>query len=344
MVVVMRPGTKEADIQSLVHNLEGIGLSVGVTNGVGCTILGLVGDTTAVDMDKISINPHVERVMRVQEPYKKANRKFHPEDSVVDVAGVKIGGGNFAVIAGPCSVESEEQIVEVARDVKRSGATLLRGGAFKPRTSPYSFQGMGTPGLDLLLEAKAKTGLPIVTEIMDPRMVELFEEKVDLVQVGARNMQNFELLKEVGKMSKPVLLKRGLANTYEEWIMSAEYIMAGGNENVILCERGVRTFESYTRNTLDLSTIPAVRKMSHLPIIVDPSHAAGMYWMVEPLALAATAIGADGLIIEVHNDPQHAKCDGQQSLTPTKFDNLMKKVESLRDWTTHIGSLEAKED
>ena len=340
----MRPGTKEADIQSLVHNLEGIGLSVGVTNGVGCTILGLVGDTTAVDMDKISINPHVERVMRVQEPYKKANRKFHPEDSVVDVAGVKIGGGNFAVIAGPCSVESEEQIVEVARDVKRSGATLLRGGAFKPRTSPYSFQGMGTPGLDLLLEAKAKTGLPIVTEIMDPRMVELFEEKVDLVQVGARNMQNFELLKEVGKMSKPVLLKRGLANTYEEWIMSAEYIMAGGNENVILCERGVRTFESYTRNTLDLSAIPAVRKMSHLPIIVDPSHAAGMYWMVEPLALAATAIGADGLIIEVHNDPQHAKCDGQQSLTPTKFDNLMKKVESLRDWTTHIGSLEAKED
>jgi len=344
MVVVMRPGTKEDDIQSLVHNLEGIGLSVGVTNGVGCTILGLVGDTTAVDMDKISINPHVERVMRVQEPYKKANRKFHPEDSVVDVAGVKIGGGNFAVIAGPCSVESEEQIVEVARDVKRSGATLLRGGAFKPRTSPYSFQGMGTPGLDLLLEAKAKTGLPIVTEIMDPRMVELFEEKVDLVQVGARNMQNFELLKEVGKMSKPVLLKRGLANTYEEWIMSAEYIMAGGNENVILCERGVRTFESYTRNTLDLSAIPAVRKMSHLPIIVDPSHAAGMYWMVEPLALAATAIGADGLIIEVHNDPQHAKCDGQQSLTPTKFDNLMKKVESLRDWTTHIGSLEAKED
>ena len=344
MVVVMRPGTKEADIQSLVHNLEGIGLSVGVTNGVGCTILGLVGDTTAVDMDKISINPHVERVMRVQEPYKKANRKFHPEDSVVDVAGVKIGGGNFAVIAGPCSVESEEQIVEVARDVKRSGATLLRGGAFKPRTSPYSFQGMGTPGLDLLLEAKAKTGLPIVTEIMDPRMVELFEEKVDLVQVGARNMQNFELLKEVGKMYKPVLIKRGLANTYEEWIMSAEYIMAGGNENVILCERGVRTFESYTRNTLDLSAIPAVRKMSHLPIIVDPSHAAGMYLMVEPLALAATAIGADGLIIEVHNDPQHAKCDGQQSLTPTKFDNLMKKVESLRDWTTHIGSLEGKED
>ncbi len=343
MVVVMRPGTKEADIQSLVHKLEGIGLTVGITNGVGCTILGLVGDTTAVDMDKISINPHVERVMRVQEPYKKANRKFHPEDTVVDVAGVKIGGGHFAVIAGPCSVESEEQIIEVAKDVQASGAAMLRGGAFKPRTSPYSFQGMGTPGLDLLLKAKAKTGLPIVTEIMDPRMAELFEEKVDLVQVGARNMQNFELLKEVGKMYKPILLKRGLANTYEEWIMSAEYIMAGGNENVILCERGVRTFETYTRNTLDLSAIPAVRQMSHLPIIVDPSHAAGMYWMVEPLALAATAIGADGLIIEVHNDPQHAKCDGQQSLTPTKFDNLMKKVESLRSWTTSIGSLEAQE-
>ena len=344
MIVVLKKGISQQQIDQISQRLENQGVTVSPVVGADLTILGLVGDTTAVDMDKISINPHVERVMRVQEPYKKANRKFHPEDSVVDVAGVKIGGGNFAVIAGPCSVESEEQIVEVARDVKRSGATLLRGGAFKPRTSPYSFQGMGTPGLDLLLEAKAKTGLPIVTEIMDPRMVELFEEKVDLVQVGARNMQNFELLKEVGKMSKPVLLKRGLANTYEEWIMSAEYIMAGGNENVILCERGVRTFESYTRNTLDLSAIPAVRKMSHLPIIVDPSHAAGMYWMVEPLALAATAIGADGLIIEVHNDPQHAKCDGQQSLTPTKFDNLMKKVESLRDWTTHIGSLEAKED
>ena len=344
MVVVMKPGTAKQDIDALVAKLKKMNLDVGITNGVGCTILGLVGDTTAVDMDKISINPHVERVMRVQEPYKKANRKFHPEDTVVTVGSAKIGGGSFSVIAGPCSVESEAQICEVAEDVKRSGAALLRGGAFKPRTSPYSFQGMGTAGLELLLEAKKKTGLPIVTEIMDPRMAELFEEEVDVVQVGARNMQNFELLKEVGKMSKPVLLKRGLANTYEEWIMSAEYIMAGGNENVILCERGVRTFESYTRNTLDLSAIPAVRKMSHLPIIVDPSHAAGMYWMVEPLALAATAIGADGLIIEVHNDPQHAKCDGQQSLTPTKFDNLMKKVESLRDWTTHIGSLEAKED
>ena len=332
MVVVMKPGTRQQDIDALVSRLKELDLDVGITNGVGCTILGLVGDTTAVDMDKISINPHVERVMRVQEPYKKANRKFHPEDSVVDVQGVKIGGGHFAVIAGPCSVESAEQVTSIARDVKASGAAMLRGGAFKPRTSPYSFQGMGESGLDLLLEAKAATGLPIVSEIMAPRYAELFEEKVDLVQIGARNMQNFDLLKEVGKLSKPVLLKRGLANTYEEWIMSAEYIMAAGNENVILCERGVRTFETYTRNTLDLSAIPAIRQMSHLPIIVDPSHAAGMYWMVEPLALAATAIGADGLIVEVHNDPAHAKCDGQQSLTPEKFDTLMKKVESLRAW------------
>ena len=332
MVVVMKPGTSRQDIDQLVAKLQELNLTVGITNGVGCTILGLVGDTTAVDMDKISINPHVERVMRVQEPYKKANRKFHPEDSVVDVQGVKIGGGNFGVIAGPCSVESEEQVTGIARSVKAYGACMLRGGAFKPRTSPYSFQGMGVEGLDLLLEAKADTGLPIVSEIMAPRMVEVFEEKVDLVQIGARNMQNFDLLKEVGRMSKPILLKRGLSNTYEEWIMSAEYIMAGGNENVILCERGVRTFETYTRNTLDLSAIPAIRKMSHLPIVVDPSHAAGMYWMVEPLALAATAIGADGLLIEVHNDPPHAKCDGQQSLTPEKFDELMKKVNSLRAW------------
>ena len=331
MVVVMKPGTAKQDIDALVAKLKKMNLDVGITNGVGCTILGLVGDTTAVDMDKISINPHVERVMRVQEPYKKANRKFHPEDTVVTVGSAKIGGGSFSVIAGPCSVESEAQICEVAEDVKRSGAALLRGGAFKPRTSPYSFQGMGTAGLELLLEAKKKTGLPIVTEIMDPRMAELFEREVDVVQVGARNMQNFELLKEVGKMSKPILLKRGLSNTYEEWIMSAEYIMSAGNENVILCERGVRTFETYTRNTLDVSAIPAIKQMSHLPVIVDPSHAAGMYWMVEPLALAAVAAGADGLIIEVHNDPAHAKCDGQQSLTPQNFDALMHKVSAMVD-------------
>jgi len=325
----MRPGTRQEDIAVLAEQFRAQGLEVGVTNGVGCTILGLVGDTTAVDMDKISINPHVERVMRVQEPYKKANRKFHPEDTVVEVDKARIGGGSFSVIAGPCSVESEEQIVEVAKDVKHSGAALLRGGAFKPRTSPYSFQGMGTPGLDLLMEARQATGLPIVTEIMDPRMADLFEREVDVVQVGARNMQNFELLKEVGRMSKPILLKRGLSNSYEEWIMSAEYIMSEGNENVILCERGIRTFETYTRNTLDVSAIPAVKKMSHLPVIVDPSHAAGMYWMVEPLAMAAIAAGADGLMIEVHNDPPHAKCDGQQSLTPEKFDALMKKVKTM---------------
>ena len=329
MVVVMKPGTRQQDIDALVFKLKELDLDVGITNGVGCTILGLVGDTTAVDMDKISINPHVERVMRVQEPYKKANRKFHPEDTVVTVGNAKIGGGNFSVIAGPCSVESEAQICAVAEGVKASGTALLRGGAFKPRTSPYSFQGMGTAGLDLLMEARKQTGLPIVTEIMDPRMAELFEREVDVVQVGARNMQNFELLKEVGKMSKPILLKRGLSNTYEEWIMSAEYIMAAGNENVILCERGIRTFETFTRNTLDVSAIPAIKQMSHLPVIVDPSHAAGMYWMVEPLAMAAIAAGCDGLIIEVHNDPPHAKCDGQQSLTPKKFDELMKKVEAL---------------
>ena len=331
MVVVMKPGTKREDIDSLVAKFKEMDLDVGVTNGVGCTILGLVGDTTAVDMDKISINPHVERVMRVQEPYKKANRKFHPEDTVVRVGNAEIGGGSFSVIAGPCSVESEAQIIEVAEDVKRSGAALLRGGAFKPRTSPYSFQGMGLEGLDLLLEAKAVTGLPIVSEIMAPRYVDAFEEKVDLVQIGARNMQNFDLLKEAGKMSKPILLKRGLSSTYEEWVMSAEYIMAGGNENVILCERGIRTFETYTRNTLDVSAIPAIKRMSHLPVIVDPSHSAGMYWMVEPLTMAAIAAGADGLIIEVHNDPPHAKCDGQQSLTPENFDALMGKVGTMVD-------------
>ena len=329
MVIIMKPGTKKEDIEALAGTFRAQGLDVGITHGIGCTILGLVGDTTELDMDKISMEDHVERVMRVQEPYKKANRKFHPEDSVVTVGSARIGGGSFSVIAGPCSVESEEQICGIAQDVKLSGASLLRGGAFKPRTSPYSFQGMGAPGLELLMEAREQTGLPIVSEIMDPRMAQLFEDEVDLVQVGARNMQNFELLKEVGKMSKPILLKRGLSNTYDEWIMSAEYIMAAGNDNVILCERGIRTFENYTRNTLDVSAIPAIKQMSHLPVIVDPSHAAGMYWMVEPLALAAIAAGADGLIIEVHNDPPHAKCDGQQSLTPKKFDELMKKVKVL---------------
>ena len=330
MVIVMKPGAKQERILALVAQLEKEhGVKVGITNGVGCSILCLVGDTTQIDMGKLSLHQDVERVMRVQEPYKKANRKFHPEDTVVDVGGVPVGGGNFTVIAGPCSIESEEQIVEVAGDVKAAGASLLRGGAFKPRTSPYSFQGMGEAGLELLLKASAATGLPVVTELMSPKYCELFEEKVDLVQIGARNMQNFDLLKEVGKMSKPILLKRGLSNTYEEWIMSAEYIMASGNENVILCERGVRTFETYTRNTLDLSAIPAIRQMSHLPIIVDPSHAAGMYWMVEPLAMAAAAVGADGLMIEVHNDPARAKCDGAQSLTPEKFSRLMGRIRPI---------------
>ena len=329
MVVIMKPGTSQNEIRKLAAKFEAQNLKVGITNGVGCSILGLVGDTAHIDIDKILLNEYVERVMRVSEPYKKANRKFHPEDTIVDVNGVKVGGGNFAVMAGPCSVESEEQIIEVAKDVQSSGAAMLRGGAFKPRTSPYSFQGMGVQGLKLLLEAKAETGLPIVTELMSPKYCELFEEKVDLVQIGARNMQNFDLLKEVGKMSKPVLLKRGLSNTYEEWIMSAEYIMSEGNQNVILCERGIRTFENYTRNTLDVSAIPAIKRMSHLPIVVDPSHSGGYSWLVEPLALAAIAAGADGLIIEVHNNPAKALCDGQQSLTPIQFDDLMKKAEQM---------------
>ncbi|MBE6956015.1 MAG: 3-deoxy-7-phosphoheptulonate synthase [Ruminococcaceae bacterium] len=330
MVIIMKPGTPQEDIHELVIRLEQQEqVQVGITHGVGCSILGLVGDTAHLDMHKLEMIPGVERVMRVQEPYKKANRKFHPEDSIVTAAGVPVGGDSFTVVAGPCSVESEEQIIQVARDVKSAGAAMLRGGAFKPRTSPYSFQGMGLDGLELLLEAHQDTGLPVVTEIMSPKYCEVFEEKVDLVQVGARNMQNFDLLKEVGKMSKPVLLKRGLSNTYEEWVMSAEYIMAEGNENVILCERGVRTFETATRNTFDVSAIPMLKRMSHLPVVVDPSHAGGYHWLVEPLAMSAIAAGADGLIIEVHNDPAHAKCDGQQSLTPEQFAHLMGKSAAL---------------
>ncbi len=264
--------------------------------------------------------------MHVQEPFKKANRLFHPENTIVDVNGVKIGGKKIAVIAGPCSVESEEQIVEIAKEVKELGANFLRGGAFKPRTSPYAFQGLKYEGLELLKKAKAKTGLPIVTELMSPYDIETFVENVDVIQVGARNMQNFDLLKELGKTNKPILLKRGLSATIEEWLMSAEYIMAGGNENVILCERGIRTFETYTRNTLDLSAVPAVKKLSHLPVVIDPSHSAGKYWMVEPLAKAAVAVGADGLIIEVHNDPANALCDGPQSIKPEKFAKLMEEL------------------
>ena len=331
MIIILKKQAEEAKINALKKEMEEQGLGIHESEGVNTRILGLVGDTSVVDMRHIMANSIVENVQRIQEPYKKANRKFHPNDTVVDVNGVKIGGGNFQVIAGPCSIETKEQITEVANDVKNSGAGLLRGGAFKPRTSPYSFQGLHGEGLELLLEAKKATGLPVVTEIMDASHLPLFED-VDLIQVGARNMQNFELLKELGKINKPILLKRGLAATIEEWLMSAEYIMAGGNENVILCERGIRTYETAMRNTLDLSAIPMLKKKSHLPVMVDPSHATGIRDMVEPMALAAIAAGADGLMVEVHNDPAKALCDGPQSLTPEQFDTLMKKVNKTREF------------
>ena len=329
MVIVMKPGTPEQEWKKIKENLEGRGYQINEIVGSGQTILGVIGDTSALDMNMLKVNECVDKVMRVQEPFKRANRSFHPEDSVIDVSGVKIGGRKLAVIAGPCSVENEKQIVGVAKSVKLAGAALLRGGAFKPRTSPYSFQGLKEEGLDLLKIARKETGLPIVTEIMSARMLERFVEDVDLIQVGARNMQNFELLKELARTNVPVLLKRGLSATIEEWLMAAEYIMAGGNDNVILCERGIRTFETYTRNTLDLSAIPAVKKLSHLPVIVDPSHAAGLWWMVEPMAKAAVAAGADGLIIEVHNDPEHALCDGAQSLKPERFARLMGELSGI---------------
>ena len=329
MVIVMKPGTPEQEWKKIKENLEGRGYQINEIVGSGQTILGVIGDTSALDMNMLKVNECVDKVMRVQEPFKRANRSFHPEDSVIDVSGVKVGGRKLTVIAGPCSVETEQQIVGVAKSVKLAGASLLRGGAFKPRTSPYSFQGLKEEGLDLLKIARKETGLPIVTEIMSASMLERFVEDVDLIQVGARNMQNFELLKELGRTNVPVLLKRGLSATIEEWLMAAEYIMAGGNDNVILCERGIRTFETYTRNTLDLSAIPAVKKLSHLPVIVDPSHAAGLWWMVEPMAKAAVAAGADGLIIEVHNDPEHALCDGAQSLKPERFARLMGELSGI---------------
>ena len=309
--------------------MEGKGFQIHESRGANFTLFGVVGDTAAFDMNQLRVYDCIDKVMRVQEPYKRANRMFHPEDSIVDVCGAKVGGKQITVMAGPCSVETREQIIGVAEDVKQMGAAILRGGAFKPRTSPYSFQGLQEIGLDLLKEAKAVTGLPIITEIMSADKIERFVEDVDVIQVGARNMQNFELLKELGKTDKPILLKRGLSATIEEWLMSAEYIMAGGNDSVILCERGIRTFENYTRNTLDLSAIPAVKKLSHLPVVVDPSHAAGMWWMVEPLAKAAVAVGADGLIIEVHNDPEHALCDGAQSLKPERFGRLMQDLKII---------------
>ena len=331
MIVIFKQSADPKAIESLCRTFEKSGLSIHESKGAHTHIIGLVGDTSSVDIDWVRANDIVEDVRRVSEPYKQANRKFHPEDTVVNVCGHKIGGGHFAVIAGPCSVESREQITEVARDVQKSGAGLLRGGAFKPRTSPYAFQGMRAEGLELLREARAATGMPIVTEIMNTEHIPLFED-VDVIQVGARNMQNFELLKELGKLDKPILLKRGLSATIEEWLMSAEYIMAGGNKKVILCERGIRTFETSMRNTLDISAIPMLKSKTHLPVVVDPSHAAGIAWMVEPLAMAAVAAGADGLMVEVHNDPAHAKCDGAQSLTPDAFDALMNRVRGAADF------------
>ncbi len=329
MIIVFNQNATVEEKAKLRAQLEGKGFQIHTSEGENASLFGVVGDTSTLDINLLRVNEGVEKVMRVQEPFKRANRMFHPEDSIVNVAGVPFGGKKLQVIAGPCSVESEAQVTQIAEDVKAAGATLMRGGAFKPRTSPYSFQGLKEQGLDFLKSARAKTGLPIVTEIMSPYMVERFVEDVDLIQVGARNMQNFELLKELGKTNKPILLKRGLAATIEEWLMAAEYIMSEGNENVILCERGIRTFETYTRNTLDVSAIPAVKKLSHLPVIVDPSHAAGMWWMVEPLAKAAVAVGADGLIIEVHNDPEAALCDGAQSLKPERFTNLMKDLKGI---------------
>ena len=332
MIIVLKPScSKEQQIKFSNMLKDNYDVKVNVWEGVHSTVLGLLGDTTQIDIEYIDAQDVVESVKRVQEPYKKANRKFHPENTVIDIGnGVKIGDGSLQIMAGPCSVESEKQIIEVAKAVKKSGATILRGGAFKPRTSPYAFQGLKSEGLDLLKIARKETGLPIVTEIMRASHIDMFEN-VDIIQVGARNMQNFELLKELGKIDKPILLKRGLSATIEEWLMSAEYIMAEGNNKVILCERGIRTYENFTRNTLDISAIPIVKKLSHLPVVVDPSHASGKSWLVEPLAIAAVAAGADGLIIEVHNDPPHALCDGAQSLTPQQFDAVANKVFSLKN-------------
>ena len=329
MIVVLKPNTDAAKQEQLTHWLEDMGVRVHVAVGDYQIVLGLIGNTDQIDADLIESLDIVDSVKRVTESFKTCNRKFHPEDTIVQVGDVKIGSGNFALIAGPCSVETEEQIVGIAKAVKASGADLLRGGAFKPRTSPYDFQGLKAEGLELLKIARAETGLPIVTEIMSVTDLPLFED-VDVLQVGARNMQNFDLLKELGKIRKPILLKRGLANTLKELLMSAEYIMANGNEQVILCERGIRTYSDYTRNTLDLAAVPMLRELTHLPIIVDPSHATGIARLVPPMALAAAACGADGLIIEVHNDPMHAWCDGAQSLKPEDFDRLAAKVKQVR--------------
>ena len=328
MVVSLKKNPNEKQLDNLKNWLRSLGLEIHMSTGANQTVLGLVGDTSVVDIDLIKALDIVEEVKRIQEPFKNANRKFHPRDTVIQVGGVKLGGGNFQFIAGPCSVETEEQICYVAQAVKDAGAGILRGGAFKPRTSPYSFQGLEEEGIRLLLEAKAKTGLPIITEIMDLHQLEYFDE-VDIIQVGARNMQNFELLKELGHLRKPVLIKRGMSATLQELLMSAEYVMAGGNEQVILCERGIRTFETATRNTLDLSAVPVLKGLSHLPVVIDPSHATGKASLVRPMALAAAAAGADGLMIEVHNDPQHAWCDGPQSITPEAFAALAQDVRNI---------------
>ena len=323
MILVVSKKADEMDVQKVKERIVSLGCEIHESRGDNYHILGVVGDTSKIDEGVFKTNECIDRVIHVQEPYKKANRLFHPENSIINICDKTIGGDKLAIIAGPCSVENENQIIDIAKSVKASGASFLRGGAFKPRTSPYSFQGLQLEGLELLKKARKETGLPIVTEIMSEKFIDKFVEDVDIIQVGARNMQNFDLLKELGKTNKPILLKRGLSATIEELLMSAEYIMAGGNENVILCERGIRTFEHYTRNTLDLSIVPAIKKLSHLPVIIDPSHAAGFWWMVEPLSKAAVAVGADGLIIEVHNDPEHALCDGAQSIKPERFENLV---------------------
>lgn len=330
MIAILKSGTTEEQKNNLCNWFEKMGLKTHVSVGDYQTIIGLIGDTSKVDIGLLESMSIIEAVKRISEPYKNANRKFHTEDAVIDCGGVKIGGGNFAIIAGPCSVESKEQIVTIAQSVKASGASLLRGGAYKPRTSPYDFQGLHEKGIELLLEAKKATGLPIVTEIMNANDIDVFEN-VDVVQVGARNMQNFDLLKALGRTNKTILLKRGLANTIKELLMSVEYIMSGGNENIILCERGIRTFETHTRNTLDISAVPVLHELTHLPVIVDPSHATGISRMVEPMAMAATAAGADGIMIEVHNDPEHALCDGAQSLKPEEFARVCEKVRRIRE-------------
>ena len=329
MIVIVKPETQEEQIRSLAQRIEDRGLRTHIVFGDYQTIIGVIGDTRRIDDEQLASLEIVQAVKHVSEPYKSANRKFHPDDSVIEIGSTKIGHGNFALMAGPCSVESEEQIISVAKSVKAAGATMLRGGAFKPRTSPYDFQGLKAEGIQLLLEAKRETGLPIVTEIMNINHLDLFAE-VDVIQVGARNMQNFELLKELGHANKPILIKRGMANTIKELLMSAEYVLAGGNENVILCERGVRTFETATRNTLDLSAVPVLHELTHLPVVIDPSHATGVARYVKPMAMAAAACGADGLIIEVHNDPPHALCDGSQSLRPDQFADVAQAVYAVR--------------